>query len=213
MSAAPERRCSTGRSPGGWAVGSCSGSRTPTRPVIVRSGPSGIVDALAWLGIGADDPTFEGPYFQSVNAAKHVAAAERLFAGGHAYYCDLTAEQVQERAKASGRSGYDGYSRDRGLGPGPGRVLRFRVARTGRPSLATSSVATSRSRTRASRTSCCCAATGARSSSSPTSSTTSTWGSPTSCAATSICPTPPSNNCCGRPSATTRPCGRTFRCW
>src|SRR6185295_8727139 len=24
-------------------------------------------------------------------------------------------------------SGYDGYSRDRGLGPGPGRVLRFRV--------------------------------------------------------------------------------------
>ena len=87
----------------------------------------GIVDALAWLGIGADDPTFEGPYFQSANAAEHVAAAERLFAGGHAYYCDLTAEQVQERAKASGRSGYDGYSRDRGLGPGPGRVLRFRV--------------------------------------------------------------------------------------
>ena len=34
---------------------------------------------------------------------------------------------MQERAKASGRSGYDGYSRDRGLGPGPGRVLRFRV--------------------------------------------------------------------------------------
>jgi glutamyl-tRNA synthetase len=87
----------------------------------------GIVDALAWLGIDADDPTFEGPYFQSANAAKHVAAAERLFASGHAYYCDLTAEQVQERAKVSGGSGYDGYSRDRGLGPGPGRALRFRV--------------------------------------------------------------------------------------
>ena len=87
----------------------------------------GIVDALAWLGIGADDPTFEGPYFQSANAAEHVAAAERLFAAGDAYYCDLTGEQVQERAKASGRSGYDGFSRDRGLGPGPGRVLRFRV--------------------------------------------------------------------------------------
>ena len=87
----------------------------------------GIVDALAWLGIGADDPVFEGPYFQSANAAAHVAAAERLFAAGHAYYCDLTGEQIQERAKAAGRQGYDGYSRDRGLGPAPGRVLRFRV--------------------------------------------------------------------------------------
>jgi glutamyl-tRNA synthetase len=87
----------------------------------------GIIDALAWLGIGADDPAFEGPYFQSANAAAHVAAAERLYHDGVAYYCDLTGEQVQERSKASGRQGYDGYSRDRGLGPGPGRVLRFRV--------------------------------------------------------------------------------------
>ena len=87
----------------------------------------GIIDALAWIGIGADDPAFEGPYFQSSYAAAHVAAAERLFADGRAYYCDLTGEQIQERAKASGKPGYDGYSRDRGLGPGPGRVLRFRV--------------------------------------------------------------------------------------
>ena len=91
----------------------------------------GIVDALAWLGIGADDPTFEGPYFQSANAAHHVAAAERLFAEGRAYYCDLTSEEIQQRAKASGRQGYDGYSRDRGLEPGPGRVLRFRVPEGG----------------------------------------------------------------------------------
>ena len=87
----------------------------------------GIIDALAWLGIDSNDPHFEGPYFQSANATEHVAAAERLFASGHAYYCDLTGEQIQERAKASGKTGYDGYSRDRGLGPGEGRVLRFRV--------------------------------------------------------------------------------------
>jgi len=87
----------------------------------------GIIDALAWIGIHRDDPTFEGPYFQSSYAADHVAAAERLFATGHAYYCDLTSEQIQERSKASGKPGYDGYSRDRGLEPGPGRVLRFRV--------------------------------------------------------------------------------------
>jgi cysteinyl-tRNA synthetase/glutamyl-tRNA synthetase len=87
----------------------------------------GILDALAWLGIDSSDPHFEGPYFQSSFAAAHVEAAEALFASGHAYYYDLTSIQVQERAKASGLNGYDDYSRDLGLGPGPGRVLRFRV--------------------------------------------------------------------------------------
>jgi glutamyl-tRNA synthetase len=91
----------------------------------------GIVDALAWLGIDGQDSHFEGPFFQSTNAALHVEAAEKLFAQGKAYYCDLTTEDIQKRAKESGKQnewqGYDGYSRDRGLGPGPGRVLRFRV--------------------------------------------------------------------------------------
>jgi glutamyl-tRNA synthetase len=87
----------------------------------------GIIDALAWLGISSADPHFEGPYFQSSYAAAHVAAAERLFASGHAYYCDMTSEQIAERAKAEGTQGYQGWSRDRGLGPGPGHVLRFRV--------------------------------------------------------------------------------------
>lgn len=87
----------------------------------------GIIDALTWLGISADDPAFEGPYFQSHNRDAHLAAAERLFAAGSAYYCDLTPEQIDVRAKARGKPGYDGFSRDRGLGPGPGRVLRFRV--------------------------------------------------------------------------------------
>lgn len=87
----------------------------------------GIIDALAWIGVKRDDPHFEGPYFQSQNADEHVAAANRLFGAGLAYYCDLTPEQIQERAKVNGKPGYDGYSRDRGLEPGPGRVLRFRV--------------------------------------------------------------------------------------
>jgi len=87
----------------------------------------GIIDALAWIGINGNDPHFEGPYFQSANAAAHVAAAHRLFESGRAYYCDLTSEQIQERAKASGKPGYDGFSRDRNLEAGPGRVLRFRV--------------------------------------------------------------------------------------
>ena len=87
----------------------------------------GIIDALAWIGIDSNDPHFEGPYFQSTNADAHVEAAHKLFAAGHAYYCDLTTEQIQERAKAAGLNGYDGYSRDRGLAAGPGHVLRFKV--------------------------------------------------------------------------------------
>ena len=87
----------------------------------------GIIDALAWIGVRQDDPTFEGPYFQSQYAEGHIEAAQRLFAEGKAYYCDLTSEQIQERSKTNGKQGYDGYSRDRGLEAGPGRVLRFRV--------------------------------------------------------------------------------------
>src|SRR3954452_12677712 len=50
----------------------------------------GIIDALAWIGIHTDDPTFEGPYLQSSYATAHVAAAERLYNAELAYYCDLT---------------------------------------------------------------------------------------------------------------------------
>ena len=87
----------------------------------------GIIDAMSWLGIDASHPQFEGPYFQSANADKHVAAALQLYEQGAAYWCDMTSEQIQERAKETGKQGYDGYSRDRGLEPAPGRVLRFRV--------------------------------------------------------------------------------------
>ena len=87
----------------------------------------GIIDALSWLGIDSSHPQFEGPYFQSQNAELHVAAAHKLFEQGNAYWCDLSAEQIQARAKETGKQGYDGYSRDRGLTGGPGQVLRFRV--------------------------------------------------------------------------------------
>ena len=87
----------------------------------------GIIDALAWIGISSDDAHFEGPHFQSAYADAHLAAAQRLLDDGLAYYCDLTGEQIDARTKEFGHAGYDGYSRDRGLGPGPGHVVRFRV--------------------------------------------------------------------------------------
>jgi glutamyl-tRNA synthetase len=87
----------------------------------------GIIDSLAWIGITADDPHFEGPLFQSSFAAAHLAAAQQLFESGHAYYCDLTPDEIHARATAEGVTGYGGWSRDRGLGPAEGSVLRFRV--------------------------------------------------------------------------------------
>ncbi|MEH1169650.1 glutamate--tRNA ligase [Micromonospora sp. CPCC 205539] len=84
----------------------------------------GILSALDWIGISRG--SYEGPYFQSANAGEHRAAAARLYDSGRAYYCDCTREDVQART-GSQYQGYDGYHRDRGLGPGEGHALRFRT--------------------------------------------------------------------------------------
>ncbi len=86
----------------------------------------GIITALDWIGISPG--TYEGPYFQSHRAERHAAAAAQLYAAGAAYYCDCTRAAIDARAKErGGPPGYDGYCRDRGLAPGPGRALRFRT--------------------------------------------------------------------------------------
>ncbi|MCW3814148.1 glutamate--tRNA ligase [Micromonospora sp. DR5-3] len=84
----------------------------------------GILSALDWIGI--ERGSYEGPYFQSSYAGEHRAAALRLYESGRAYYCDCTREDVQART-GSQYAGYDGFCRDRGLGPGEGRALRFRT--------------------------------------------------------------------------------------
>ena len=80
----------------------------------------GIISALAAIGIGRDDPAFEGPYFQSHSTGLHREASLRLFAEGTAYYCDCTREDLVRRT-GSPQRGYDGYCRDRGLRCAPGR--------------------------------------------------------------------------------------------
>jgi glutamyl-tRNA synthetase len=95
----------------------------------------GIIDAMAWLGMSSDDPVFEGPYFQSHNVDAHVAAAHQLFESGHAYYCDLPpGEKTEKGGEKADKSEHfvdpiarTKTSRDKGLGPAPDRVLRFRV--------------------------------------------------------------------------------------
>ncbi|KIF78909.1 glutamyl-tRNA synthetase [Streptomyces sp. 150FB] len=86
----------------------------------------GIVSALAAIGIHGEDAAFEGPYFQSHNAARHSEAAQQLYSAGKAYYCDCTREQLKERT-GSEHLGYDGFCRARGLAFEEGRALRFQT--------------------------------------------------------------------------------------
>jgi glutamyl-tRNA synthetase len=83
-----------------------------------------ILDMLRWLGIEWDGE----PVHQSDRAERHAAAAQRLEEKGDAYWCDCTREDVERRAAERGKpaQGYDGHCRDRGLGPGPDRALRFK---------------------------------------------------------------------------------------
>ncbi len=85
----------------------------------------GICSGLTWLGLDWD----EGPYRQSERRSLYDEALARLLAAGAVYWCDCTREAVEARSGA--RPGYDGWCRDRGLGPGPGRALRLRVPRPG----------------------------------------------------------------------------------
>jgi glutamyl-tRNA synthetase len=84
----------------------------------------GILAALDWIGIQRG--TYEGPYFQSHYATEHTTAGQRLYAAGQAYYCDCTRDDVRLRTKSQ-YAGYDGFCRDRGLGAGEKRALRFRT--------------------------------------------------------------------------------------
>ncbi len=92
----------------------------------------GILGALRWLGLDWD----EGPYFQSQRGPLYAEAVEKLLASGAAYACDCTPDETAERARRRGHkaAGYDGFCRDRGLEPAPGRLVRFRTPDSGQTS-------------------------------------------------------------------------------
>ena len=52
-----------------------------------------ILDGLAWLGLEGDEP----PVFQFARSERHAEVAAQLLAGGHAYRCYLTGEELAER--------------------------------------------------------------------------------------------------------------------
>ncbi|MFE3072731.1 glutamate--tRNA ligase [Streptomyces sp. NPDC059247] len=79
-----------------------------------------LLDSLRWLGLDWDEgPEVGGPhapYRQSQRTDIYKDVADRLLAGGYAYPCYCTTEELDERraaARAAGRpSGYDGHCRD-----------------------------------------------------------------------------------------------------
>ena len=90
-----------------------------------------ILDAMEWLGLDWD----EGPYYQTKRIDIYLDYAQRLLDKGRAYYCECPPEELDRRRKAAMAEGrkpkYEGVCRDKGLGPGPGRVMRFRSPESG----------------------------------------------------------------------------------
>lgn len=90
-----------------------------------------ILDAMEWLELDWD----EGPFYQTKRLDVYREYLGKLIAGGHAYYCDCDPEDLDRRRQAAmaagGKPKYDGRCRDRGLGPGPNRVVRFRCPQVG----------------------------------------------------------------------------------
>src|SRR5688500_13093898 len=79
-----------------------------------------VIEDLRWLGLDWDEGPEAGgdfgPYRQSERLERYEAAAQQLVAGGHAYRCYCTAEELEERRKramAERRTpGYDGRCRN-----------------------------------------------------------------------------------------------------
>ena len=98
----------------------------------------GIVRGMRWLGLDWD----EGPYFQTERMELYRSAAQRLVAGGHAYYCFCAKEQLEQRraaAQAAGRPPrYGGECRripreeaERRRAAGEACAVRFAVPQSG----------------------------------------------------------------------------------
>ncbi|GAB6037376.1 glutamate--tRNA ligase [Fundidesulfovibrio butyratiphilus] len=99
-----------------------------------RSDPAmteGILASMRWLGLDWDGE----PIHQSSRFDLYNAYIDRMLENGHAYWCSCTPEEVEamrERARAEGRKPkYDGCCREKGLGPGPGRVVRLKAPLSG----------------------------------------------------------------------------------
>jgi len=83
-----------------------------------------IHEGLEWLGLDWDEEAVR----QSERTGHHQEAVDQLLESGHAYWSDPVPEE--ERHRVGGRA-YDPADRDRDLGPGEGRAVRFKVPEEG----------------------------------------------------------------------------------
>ena len=97
-----------------------------------KASVEGILESLEWLGIDWD----EGPYFQSERFDIYSEYVKKLIDRGLAYYCDCTAETLEEKRKQALARGanpvYDGTCRERNLSPSDKTVVRFRTPDVGK---------------------------------------------------------------------------------
>ena len=91
-----------------------------------------ILASMRWLGLNWDGEAV----YQHEREAIYNSYVDRLLASGHAYWCSCTPEEVdrmREEARAKGaKPRYNGCCRERGLGPGAGHVVRFKLPPTGK---------------------------------------------------------------------------------
>jgi glutamyl-tRNA synthetase len=93
-----------------------------------------ILDGLSWLGIDWDGDTV----YQFARAARHREVAQQLLAGGHAYRCYASPDELKDMREAARREGraklYDGRWRDRDPSeapPGVAPAIRLKAPMTG----------------------------------------------------------------------------------
>ncbi|HOO37289.1 MAG TPA: glutamate--tRNA ligase [Deltaproteobacteria bacterium] len=90
-----------------------------------------ILEAMEWLGLDWD----EGPFYQSERLDIYRSYVDKLVEEGKAYWCECTPEELETKRKLALEKGakpkYDGTCKSKGLGPGPGRVVRFAMPSTG----------------------------------------------------------------------------------
>jgi len=90
-----------------------------------------ILEAMEWLSLDWD----EGPYYQSDRLDIYRSYVDKLVEDGKAYWCECTPEELEAKRKLALEKGakpkYDGTCKNKGLGPGPGRVVRFDMPSTG----------------------------------------------------------------------------------
>ena len=91
-----------------------------------------ILQSLTWLGLDWDG----APIYQSQRFDLYNSYIDKLLEARQAYYCSCTPEEVEVMREAAREKGlkpkYNGRCRDLGLGPGPGRVVRFKTPHAGK---------------------------------------------------------------------------------